>query len=252
MTKASMLVMLTCMSGATFIGWRVHAMNGATVNHFAILADPSVSYTGDCEAAIGSAEAVLRSPSASPRSKLAFLALGDSQTANEPRELGTYDLPMSRKVIEGSKAKERQRAALLGKISKACASMRPTAVSPIFLGVKQALADLKAEGCDKASHCKLWVNSDLEENVELGIKRRLSGLAGSLPPALDNDGIDVALCGYASTAGRVTRGNEVRHFGTRNAAREDRLQSVWRSLFLNAERVSFQPYCPKPADATLE
>ena len=119
MSKASVLVLLACVSAAAFVGWRVHAMSGATVNHFAILEDPSTSYTGECEAAIGSAEEVLRSPGASPRSKLIFLALGDRLTANEPRELGKYDLPISRKVIEGGKTKERHVAVLLEKISRA-------------------------------------------------------------------------------------------------------------------------------------
>jgi hypothetical protein len=255
MSKASLLVLLACIGAAAFVGWRVHAMSGATVNHFAILEDPSMSYTGECEAAIGSAEEVLRSPGASPRSKLIFLALGDDLTANEPRELGKYDLPISRKVIEGGKAKKSKQAAFLEKIARACRSVSPTAISPIFLGVKQALADLKAAGCAKGSGCKLWVNSDLEENVEPSIRSRLSraGGRGPLPAALDNEGIDVTFCGYASTAGRVLdpTGSEIRRFGARNAEREDRMQNVWRSLFVNAERVTFEPYCPKPGTSTL-
>lgn len=255
MSKASVLVLLACVSAAAFVGWRVHAMSGATVDHFAILEDPSTSYTGECEAAIGSAEAVLRSPGASPRSKLIFLALGDGLTANEPRELGKYDLPVSRKVIEGGRAKERHEAALLEKISRACRSVRPTAISPIFLGVKQALADLKSAGCAKGSGCKLWVNSDLEENVEPGIRSRLSraGGRGPLPAALDNEGIGVTFCGYASTAGRVLgpTGKEIRRFGARSPGREDRMQTVWRSLFVNAEHVTFEPYCPKPGTSML-
>jgi hypothetical protein len=255
MSKASVLVLLACIGAAAFVGWRVHAMSGATVNHFAILEDPSMSYTGECEAAIGSAEEVLRSPGASPRSKLIFLALGDGLTANEPRELGKYDLPISRKVIEGGKAKKSKQAAFLEKIARACRSVRPTATSPIFLGVKQTLADLKAAGCAKGSGCKLWVNSDLEENVEPSIRSRLSRAGGRGPPpaALDNEGIDVTFCGYASTAGRVLdpTGSEILRFGARSPAREDRLQNVWRSLFVNAERVTFEPYCPKPGTSTL-
>ncbi len=256
MSKAIVLVILACVSAAAFVGWRVHEMDNATVKHFAILEDPSMSYTGECEAAIGSAEEILRSPGASPHSKLIFLALGDGLTANEPRELGKYDLPISHKVIEGGKAKRSKQAALLEKIAETCRSVRPTAISPIFLGVKQALADLKATGCAKGSDCKLWVNSDMEENVEPAIKSRLNGAGGrsSLPAALDNEGIDVTFCGYASTAGRVLdpTGNErVRSFGARNAAREDRMQNVWRSLFVNAQRVKFEPYCPTPGTSTL-
>jgi hypothetical protein len=47
---------------------------------------------------------------------------------------------ISRRVIEGRKANERQQAALLREISKTCNSVQPTSISPIFMGVRQALA----------------------------------------------------------------------------------------------------------------
>jgi len=60
----------------------------------------------------------------------------------------------------------------------------------------------------------------------------------------------VTFCGYAATAGRIIdpSGREVRKFATRNPAREDRMQRIWRSVFASPERVKFEPYCPKPSD----
>jgi len=117
------------------------------------------------------------------------------------------------------------------------------------MGVKQAVADLRSEGCAEGSHCKLRVNSDLDENVEAGIKSRLIGARkrSPLPMPLDNDGIDVTFCGYAATAGRIVdrTGREVRRFAGRNPAHEDRMQQTWLSIFTNPERVKFEPYCPK-------
>lgn len=249
MSKSTLLALLASVTVAAFVGWRVQAMHSEPVNHFAILADPSISYTGGCESAVGSAAEMLRGTGVSPRSKLIFIVLGDGMTANEPRELGKYDMPVSRKVIEGRKANERQQAALLREISSKCSSMRPTSISPIFMGVRQAVADLRSEGCREGSHCKLRVNSDLDENVEAGIKSRLNAARGRipLPVPLDNAGIDVTFCGYAATAGRIVdpTGREVRRFAGRNPAREDRMQQIWASLFTNAERVEFEPYCPK-------
>jgi len=251
MTRSSVLVLLASMVIAAFVGWRVHAMHSEPVNHFAILADPSISYTGGCESAVGSAAEMLRGPGVSPRSKLILIVLGDGTTANEPRELGKYDMPISRKVIEGRKANERRQAVLLQEISSKCGSVPPTSVSPIFMGVRQAVADLRSEGCREGSHCKLRVSSDLDENVEAGIKSRLISARGRspLPAPLDNDGIDVAFCGYAATAGRIVdpMGREVRRFAGRNPAHEDRMQQTWLSMFTNPERVKFEPYCPKPS-----
>ncbi len=249
MTRSTVLVLLASTVIAAFVGWRVHAMNSEPVNHFAILADPSISYTGGCESAVGSAEQMLRGPGVSPRSKLILIVLGDGTTANEPRELGKYAMPISRKVIEGRMANERRQAALLREISSRCGSVRPTTISPIFMGVRQAVADLRSEGCAEGSHCKLRVNSDLDENVEAGIKSRLIGARkrSPLPMPLDNDGIDVTFCGYAATAGRIVdrTGREVRRFAGRNPAHEDRMQQTWLSIFTNPERVKFEPYCPK-------
>jgi hypothetical protein len=250
MNKSIALMLLAVVTVAAFVAWRVLVMRNGFVNHFGILHDPSFSYTGGCESAVGSAEEILRGPGVSPRSKLILLVLGDGATANEPRELGRYDMPISRKVIEGRKANKWRQAILLREISKTCNSVRPTSVSPIFMGVRQAIADLRAEGCREGSHCELRVDSDLEENVEGGIKSALNRTPrrNPLPAALDNDGIDVTFCGYAATAGRIVEPTrrEVRTFAGRNPVREDRMQQIWRSVFMDPERVKFEPYCPKP------
>src|SRR5713101_6686868 len=252
MNKSIALMLLAVVAVAAFVTWRVLVMRNGSVKHLGILHDQSISNTGGCDSLVGSAEQLLHESGVSPRSKVMVLVLGDGTTANEPREIGKYDVPISRRVIEGRKANERQQAALLREISKTCNSVQPTAISPIFMGVRQALADLRAEGCTEVSHCKLQVDSDLEENVEAGIRGDLDRRRrrNPLPAALDNDGIDVTFCGYAATAGRIIdpTGREVRTFTGRNPAREDRMQRIWRSLFMSPERVKFEPYCPKPSN----
>jgi len=252
MTKSTMLLLLVSVAVTSFALWRVHAMNTASVNHFAILQDPSISFTGGCESAVGSAEELLHRPGASARSKLTLFVLGDRATANEPRELGKYAVPTSHMVIEGLKNSERQRATLLRAISQACNSVQRTSISPIFMGVRQAIADLRADGCTKVAQCELQVNSDLEENVEAGIKSGLDRTRSKspLPRPIENAGIDVTFCGYAATAGQIIdpTGREVRRFARRDPAREDRMQRIWRSVFTSPERVRFAPYCPKPRD----
>ena len=254
MKTSVLLIALACTTVSGIVGWRVYADSHESVNHFAILDDQSVSYTGGCESVVGSAEQLLRTPGVTPRSKLMLLALGDSSTANEPRELGKYQIPVSRKVIEGKGASERQQAILLRENSEDCRLIRSTTISPIFMGVRQALADLHSEGCTETSYCQVRVNTDLEENVEAGIKERLASShpLKPLPARLDNSGIDISFCGYAATAGRIvdSAGRE-RRFGSRNPAREDRMREVWSSAFTNPERVKFEPFCPKPTSPEL-
>ncbi|MFI5089729.1 MAG: hypothetical protein ACHP7P_06695 [Terriglobales bacterium] len=255
MKASTVVVIVAFLTVAAVVGWRVYAMNNKTVNHFAVVADPSLSYSGGCESAVGSAERVLRGPGISPNSKLLFLALGDRSTAYEPRELAKYDVPSSRRVMEARHANESRQAILLRDLSAKCAAVRPTSISPIFLGVKEALAALHTEGCGEGSRCELRVSTDLEENVEAALKNRLNNARSNtpLPPALDNAGVDVTFCGFAATAGRIVdpTGREIRRVAGHDPAGEDRMQRVWASVFTDPERVKFEPYCPKPTNSKL-
>jgi hypothetical protein len=246
------ILISACVATVGFVGWRMHTMRSHMVNQFEEVQDPSLSFTGGCGSMVGSAEAVLRNPNVSAQSTLTVLVLGDDSTAREPRRLATYAIPTSRKVIEGKRANVERQASLLQDLRARCESVRPTSVSPIFLGVKQAIADLGAEGCKEGSACGLWVTTDLEENGVRAIKERLDHAHGAkepLPAPLDNSGINVTFCGFAQTAGQLVdpTGREIRRAVARDPRRDDRLQAVWRALFTNPELVNFNPYCPEPS-----
>jgi hypothetical protein len=158
---------------------------------------------------------------------------------------------MTHKAIEGRNAIMRRRQDLLQDVAGKCRSIRRTNISPIFLGIKQALADLHSRGCDGKSHCQLFVDSDLEENVETSIvKRAESGYRRTpiLPNLLDNSGIAVSFCGFAATASRVAdaSGRKIRGASSRGPERDDRLTAAWKEMFSETEDVAFDPYCPNP------
>jgi hypothetical protein len=254
MKNPVVILISACVATVSFVGWRAHTMRSQIVNQFAEVQDPSLSFTGGCASMVGSAEAVLRDPNLSAKSTLTVLVLGDDSTAREPRRLATYSIPASRKVIEGKRATVGRQGILLQDLWTQCESVRPTSISPIFLGVKQAIADLRAEGCKDGSQCGLWVNSDLEENGVRAIKERINRARHAkeqLPIPLDNGGIMVTFCGFAQTVGLLVdpSGHEVRRTVARDPGRDDRLQAVWRALFTRPELVSFQPYCPEPSSS---
>jgi len=255
MTKTSLLVLLAVATSVSFVAWRVRATGNQPVSDRAVVGDPSISYPGSCESIVGTAGETILGPGALPNSTLTVLVLGNSTTVNEPQLLGTYTIPTSRKAIEGRHAIERRQSALLTDIWRKCNSFRPTLISPIFLGVKQGIAALRAGGCKEDSRCELRVASDLNENVEIGIKKRISDPDDkhALPAALNNRGIDVRFCGYATTAGRLVdpSGREVSKVGPRDANSEDRLLRVWAGLFTDPQRVKFEPYCPRPSTPGL-
>jgi hypothetical protein len=249
MKPSILCTVLFCVASASFVLWRVHAASKQKTPQFEIVKDPSASHGNGCESLTGLAEHVLATNAATAGSTLTVLILGDQSTANEPWRMGTYRLPTVRKVLEGRSARVREQHEVLSDISGKCPPLRRTAISPIFLGVTQAVADLRARGCKASSHCELFVDSDLEENVEPSITKRLNKNGGrqrvSLPQ-VDNAGIDVFFCGVAVTDGRIhdVTAKGTRKFVTRDSDRVNLLQDVWRSLFEQAALVRFAPYCP--------
>lgn len=233
-----------------FVAWQVHAVLTTEPPQYEIVEDHSGSHGPACASLRGLAGQALDSPGATPGSALTILLLGDHSTANEPRRIGTYPIPVDRRVAEGPHEIVSERAAILDEIGGICQTLPQTNISPIFLGVKQAVADLRARGCGIRSQCSLVVDSDLQENVELSIKRRLNGSARgpALPQPIDNAGINVDFCGYAVALGNVLGPMATRTVTVppRNANQDARLQESWRSLFSESSAVAFEPYCPTP------
>lgn len=244
---------LFCSASVGFVAWRVHAVRAQDAQYFALVEDRSMSHEEGCESLLGLAEQALRTEGVSSSSILTVLVIGDEATANEPWQLGRYSIPRARKVLEGRTANLRRQQDVLHDIWNKCQTVRRTTISPIFLGVKQAIADLRAQGCSGTSHCELFVDSNLEENVETSIKKSLNNPSGGtrlLPPPINNDGIDVAFCGLAVTAGHIVdpSGKEIRKAPPRNSGRDDRLRQTWLRLFTRPETVRFEPYCPQFRD----
>jgi len=248
-TKTFLSVILCGIVCAGFVGWRVHVHANQTPSQDEIVFDPSLSRPHDCESLVGLAEKSFHTAGASKDSTLTVLVLGDASTANEPWQLGRYSFPLTNRVLEGEAANTRRHAELFSDIQRRCETIRRTSISPIFLGVKQAVADLHARGCNAASDCRLFVDSDLEENAEVSIKdafNRTHNPKLALPTPLDNQGVEVTFCGLAVTAGQIVdpSGKEVQLASPRDPGRDDRLRQVWRSLFTQSDLVKFEPYCP--------
>jgi len=249
--KTSILyTLLFCAASTGFVGWRLYAVRTQATPHYEILEDPSLSHVQDCEAMVALAERAVHAD-VTANSTLTILVVGDQSTANEPWRLARYPIPTTRKAIEGRNAILRRQQDLLLDVLRKCRTIHRTTISPIFLGIKQALADLRAQGCDGTSHCQLFVDSDLEENVETSIFKRAEAIdrRTPIPPRLlDNNGIAVSFCGFTATVSHLTdsSGREIRRASARGPERDDRLTAAWKSMFSETEGVAFDPYCPNP------
>lgn len=218
-----------------------------TASNAGFVHDRSDSNTSGCAAFGGLVGESLRSGQVGRFSTIIALATGDRRSNDEPIELARVSHVRRTSVKDGRDSAERRDAALISELVNRCEEAGNTDRSPIYLAIRRALEELRALGCREENHCVLYVQSDLEENAEPGLRKALlGGKAISLPSKLDNQGIRVRICGLAETLGPVD-GNR-RSPGrrkVRGAKRADLVVEVWRSLFTSSELVSFEPLCPR-------
>lgn len=222
-----------------------------------LLLDRSDSILGGCDDVSAMAREMLASSRFEPGSSIGLMVTGDDSTAGEPVLLGTFEVPVTRRVVEGRAKGVQQQRDLIDRVKSRCEESPQTKRSPIYMAVRRASEYLRSRGCKSGSSCWLYLKSDLEELSEGRIRDLIEGAPGrvrkasdntsQLPTLIDNAGINVSVCGLSETAGAPVSGGGRRTILTpiRDARRADRIRSVWEQLFSDPPRVSFSPSCPK-------
>jgi hypothetical protein len=245
MSKTVLLTILFCSACIGFVGWRVHAMKERPSPQFEIVEDFSFSHADGCDSLGDLAKQVLDTTVATEQSTLTVLALGDQSTADEPRLIARYSIPIDNKVLETADDKVAKRRDILSDVQRKCEAYHRTTISPIFLGVTEAIADLRAHGCRSNSDCQLFVDTDLEENSNPAIRESIDGRRGklNLPPPIDNAGIEITFCGLASRGRFATRSDREARRSRPPGFGESHLRLVWLRLFTSRDALQFEPYC---------
>jgi hypothetical protein len=217
------------------------------VAQFAFIQDPSDSIPTDCDRTTAVVERALTMPQTGSGSTISLFALGDETSANEPRWLAKFDIPVIRRVIEGQRVASRAKEELLANVRNRCSDLKQTRKSPIFQGLKRVVEHIQTVGSSRDSRY-LFIETDGEETENRQIINALNEAAGTqptLPPAIENRGVNVTFCGMAETVGTVTGSDMKLHHKSkqRDSIRADRFREVWTRLFTNPELVSFEPYC---------
>jgi hypothetical protein len=182
------------------------------------------------------------------KGSVTIIASGTDATADEPSLIAAYDVPSTRKVVEGSKATQRKQDTLLADLARKCEALPVTKRSPITLLVRRGLERLRHAGCGPhLPGCELAVQTDGEETAEGSVKKLLAGsdsLKGT-KPLFDNTGITVTFINLSETVGTKTdaAGGRQRLTANHDSAKAQRLQDVWRSLFTQPDGVRFEPFC---------
>ena len=247
-TALSVCVLLFAMTAFGYWRYRVGAQN-RPVAQFAFIQDPSDSISTDCDRTIALVERALVNPDVGEGSTITMFALGDERTANEPRWLGQFNVPVIKRVIEGQRTASRAKQDLLSNVRARCADVKQTRRSPIFIGLKRGVEHLRAVGAPEDPRY-LFIQTDGEEFDNKQIMEALNqrpGARSGLPSAIDNTNVRVTFCGLAETVGEIAGSDHRMHHKShaRDEAHADRLREVWSRLFSKPELVTFEPYCSR-------
>lgn len=252
LTSKSILIAIVTITAVVGIGWHMTDRPVRIATNAVIVADVSGSTADGHASILGIAETYLNKPKLTEGSTLTVITTGDEKSANEARWVGKYEVPYSRRAFDGKNALLKRKRELLSNLDANLQAVRRTDRSPIFLGVKSAIEQLRAGGCRADSECFLFVRTDGEELSEPAIKRALESTTPpkGLPDPTANEGIKVMFCGLAETNDSKSSEAASRR-PVHNARHGDRIRQVWSSLFSVPDLVRFEPYCPKSENTSI-
>ena len=227
--------------------YRLRQPHGKTVAAHAVLGrDRSDSTTSGCRAIGGMAQEHLRSGQADRFSTITAMVTGDARSNDEPVEFARVNEVHKIRAGEGRQSIARKEAAIVDELVRRCEEQGGSDRSPIYLMIRRGMEGLRSLGCHEGTNCVLYIQSDLAENGEAGLRKALMGDKNAILPApIDNRGIAVHICGTAQSSGPVDgKGRVVTERRLRGARLADISVSIWRREFTAPALVTFEPTCP--------
>jgi hypothetical protein len=233
-------ISLSALILVTALVWTLANRERPKSAQFALLIDYSDSRTINCGAIDGIMQEIMSSPNLITNSNLYFFSTGDDKSSDEPVLLGKYKIPVNIKVLEGQSKAERGIQEFISKIKTRCEQEPIKKRSPILLGLKRVIENLRINGCDDKAGCKVFVQTDGQELSEPTVKQSLTAEAASNSKtqiSIPNNGINIKICGFAQVSETTKQKN--RH----NIQTADKTMAVWKQIFTEPNSVLFPPHC---------
>jgi hypothetical protein len=248
--RKTVFALILGIQAASAANWALSGLPKA-VYRVSILNDVSRSMVDGCSAVGALVEDSLALP-VLPGSTLMYFSTGDRRTTYEPNLLLSYQLPATTRIFE-AKDFRKDKARISDAISSECVKSHPTEVSPIVQAAKTIVQQMQSMGCGNGVHCILMARTDARETVNREVRAALNSEPSKriqIPIVIDNKDIDVRVCGLAQTRGQVLEANG--NVQTFSRLRSDRLEEVWRKLFVYPERVAIEPLCVSRSASTSQ
>jgi hypothetical protein len=236
----------------SLVAYRASHPHGKTeAAHAVLMRDRSDSTTSGCAAIGGFAQEFLHDGKMDRFSSIIALATGDERSSDEPIEFARLNDIKRHSVKDDQEAIDQEESALVEDLIRRCDEQGGADRSPLYLAIRRGIEELRALGCHDGTGCVLYVQSDLAENGDSGLRKALLGDPhASLPAPIDNRGIVVHICGIAETSGPADgRGRLVTEHRLRGAKRADLTVAIWLREFTTPSLVFFEPHCLKAGKA---
>lgn len=233
-------ISLSALILVTALVWALANRERPKSAQFALLIDYSNSRTINCGAVETTMQEIMSSPNLMTNSNLYLFSTGDDKSSDEPILLEKYQIPVNIKVLEGQSKAGREKQEFIGKIKTRCEQESTKKRSPILLGIKRVIENLRINGCDTKATCKIFVQTDGQELSETSVKQLLDAKADNNSNAqvsIPNEGINIKICGFAQV--NEAKNQKNRH----NIQTADKTISVWKQIFTEPNSVIFQPHC---------
>lgn len=229
-----------------FISWR-NSVPALRPGHVAMLVDPSDSRQRVCGQVGEIAQRQMNDSAMGRGSTITLFSTGGPESANEPVQRGTFTLPDTRATMGGPGAITAKQQQLVESITARCMEIPETTASPVFQGVKRVIEFLQEQDHRPNAHLAIYALTDGEETEVKEIKAAFDQPPGSVAaiPQINNERVEVQICGVAETIGTVATpgGKRETKTRTRDPQRADREREVWKQAFSQPGTVSINPYC---------
>jgi hypothetical protein len=218
----------------------------------AILYDQSKSKIDGCSCLKNYARQLVREATKRDE-KVTLYSLGTEANGYQPMLIDAFSIPK-----DDSPLGDRSKAAaavenFLNTLEAKCKGIARSDKTPLVQGVATILEQLRSN-CSPSSHCSLYVQTDLEEDVSPtfleAFKVEKSGKTASNLERYNNAGIPVI---FAGTAEVIVPTRNIKKTGKDKALQKLNNGPIWRNLwsrsFTEPELVSFQPICGSSTDS---
>jgi hypothetical protein len=220
----------------TALVWAVVTRERLHAAQFGMLIDYSDSRVVNCAYVEDTIRRIQQAGNVQFQSNVYLFSTGHADSGDEPILMAKERIPVNVRALEGKAKSDQELQSFVDKMKIRCNEEPAKERSPIALGIKRVVENLRANSCGPKDGCVVFVQTDGEELSERNLRNSIKEVKPSKTSkaAIPNEGIRIEMCGFAEieTSAKL-----------RALADGGKLESAWRQMFSQPNLVVFRPHC---------